>query len=164
MSHTRKPPTGFVATCQCGVVTGALDYQRTDKANAGKIMARWLHQGCTVTPRFENTWQATIGACQCTDTKSASDRPILPKVVAAAITGVDGNVYSLPPPARHHDVGQHMIELGHPQPYPGGGHQGFLLDDGEFVGRTDARVCAAENNQLLPTASKGNILFSEDLW
>ena len=71
MSHTRKPPTGFVATCQCGVVTGALDYQRTDKADAAKIMGRWLQQGCTVTPRFEHTWRATIEACQCTEITSA---------------------------------------------------------------------------------------------
>lgn len=31
-------PVGFVATCQCGVVTGAMDFESTGRREAGKII------------------------------------------------------------------------------------------------------------------------------
>lgn len=34
----KKRPTGFVATCQCGVVVGAMDSKRTDQREAGKLL------------------------------------------------------------------------------------------------------------------------------
>ena len=61
----KKKPTGFVATCQCGVIVGAMDYTRTDRKDAGQMLGKWLHDGCTVEPRFEGTWKATVGACRC---------------------------------------------------------------------------------------------------
>jgi hypothetical protein len=87
-----------------------------------------------------------------------------PSVVAAAIVGRDGIVYHLPPPARHHDVGRHMLEQGHPRPFPGGDAQGFLLSNGEFASRIAARTCAIANQQLLPRAGKTAELYSEDVW
>lgn len=64
---TRKPktPTGYVATCRCGAIVGAMDLGRTDRREAGGLLGRWLAQGCTVAPRFEGTWTATIEACRC---------------------------------------------------------------------------------------------------
>jgi hypothetical protein len=41
--------------------------------------------------------------------------------------------------------------------------QGFLLDDGRFVGRTDALIVAASSGQLLKPTQHAE-LFSEDLW
>jgi hypothetical protein len=58
-------PSGFVAVCQCGVTVGAMDYERTDRREAGKILGEWLLDGCTVSPRFSGTWSETIKPCQC---------------------------------------------------------------------------------------------------
>lgn len=62
---TNKKPTGFVALCQCGVIVGAMDYDRTDRKEAGQLLGKWLHDGCTVEPRFSGTWSATVEACRC---------------------------------------------------------------------------------------------------
>lgn len=88
----------------------------------------------------------------------------LPRVVAAAIVGKDGKVYSLPQPARHHDVGKYMTECGHPVPFPSGKAQGFLMSDGVFASREYAKGCAEYHGQLLPRAGKCRELFSEDVW
>lgn len=61
----KKKPTGFVAVCQCGAIVGALDYGRTDRRDAGKIMGQWLADGCTVSPRFESSWSEKLSACKC---------------------------------------------------------------------------------------------------
>ena len=61
----KRKPTGFVATCQCGVVVGALDYERTDRTEAGRIMGQWLHDGCTISPRFDGHWSAVVRPCIC---------------------------------------------------------------------------------------------------
>lgn len=61
----KKKPTGFIAECQCGLIIGALDYERTDRKEAGHIMGKWLHDGCKVIPKFDSAWQATCNACQC---------------------------------------------------------------------------------------------------
>ena len=87
-----------------------------------------------------------------------------PKVIAAAIKGDDGVIYHLDRPARHHDVGRHMIEKGHHKPFPGGDEQGFLLSNGEFASRIAARTCAIANGQLLKRAGKTHELYSEDVW
>ena len=61
----KKKPTGFVAKCQCGKSVGALDYERTDRKDAGKIIGKWLADGCTVEPRFAGTWTEHIEPCCC---------------------------------------------------------------------------------------------------
>lgn len=68
-----KKPTGFVATCQCGVITGALDATRTDNKDAGRILGGWLSKGCTVTPQFAGTWSAHIHPCQCATQAAKGD-------------------------------------------------------------------------------------------
>jgi hypothetical protein len=66
MPDPRKPPpTGFVATCRCGVVVGAIDYDRTERKDAGALLGKWLHAGCSVEPRFSGSWSATIEPCRC---------------------------------------------------------------------------------------------------
>ena len=65
----KRKPTGFVAICQCSKIVGALDYTRTDRREAGAILGRWLHEGCTVMPHFSCEWSATVEACQCSQAK-----------------------------------------------------------------------------------------------
>ena len=65
----KKNPIGFIAICQCGNVVGAMDYHRTERKEAGKILGEWLASGCTVEPKFEDIWQITIGNCICNDDK-----------------------------------------------------------------------------------------------
>lgn len=66
MTEKRKP-SGFVAVCQCGKTVGALDYERTGRRDAGEILGKWLHNGCTITPQFGASWRATIEQCECDD-------------------------------------------------------------------------------------------------
>lgn len=65
MGETRERPSGFVARCRCGVLTGALDYTRTERREAGKILSRWLTDGQTVEPRFGGRWSADLEPCRC---------------------------------------------------------------------------------------------------
>jgi hypothetical protein len=62
-----QSPTGFVAKCRCGCITGALDADRTERADMGKILGQWLTRGCTVEPRFGGTWTEIIERCKCPD-------------------------------------------------------------------------------------------------
>jgi hypothetical protein len=64
MAEKRKP-TGFVATCQCGAIVGAMDYMRADRKDAGQMLGKWLHEGCAVEPRFAGTWSVDVEACRC---------------------------------------------------------------------------------------------------
>lgn len=70
---SRRKPTGFLATCQCGVVIGAMDYQRTERRDAGKLLGEWLAHGCTVSPQFSGTWSVNVAACRCSE--AAADWP-----------------------------------------------------------------------------------------
>jgi hypothetical protein len=90
--------------------------------------------------------------------------PGLPKVVAAAIKDEHGEVWHLPPPARHHDVLTHMVRSGAKDPVPDA--QGFLMSDGTFADRRRAKVCAEFNRQIewVPNGPRLMQLFSEDLW
>lgn len=61
----KRKPNGFVALCQCGVYVGALDARRTDRKDMGKLLGEWLMDGCTVEPRFVDTWSVQIESCRC---------------------------------------------------------------------------------------------------
>ncbi len=65
MTHIRRAPTGYVATCQCGGVIGAIDIIRASKELVGKTMGSWVARGCTLTPRFESTWEHQLTGCTC---------------------------------------------------------------------------------------------------
>lgn len=94
----RKQPTGFVAKCQCGAIVGAMDYRMCDstrsvlaviqrlphlnplshrmtsRREAGETLGRWLHYGCTVEPRFAETWSVDVGSCLCCNNGSTEYR------------------------------------------------------------------------------------------
>ena len=82
------------------------------------------------------------------------------QVLKAAIK-YKGIVYSLPKPARHHDV----IKLIHEKTGDINiiGDQGFLLDEGLFVNRYIAMKFATRAGQL-KNKEPISELYSEDLW
>ena len=81
--------------------------------------------------------------------------------IVAAACQVDGLTFSLPAPARHHDVLWSMRSLG----VEGVEAQGFLDHRGVFVGRKAAMMIANNWGQLAPGEfSEGGELFSEHLW
>lgn len=84
------------------------------------------------------------------------------RIVAAAIFQ-DGQVYSSPPPARHHDLIRMMAETMK-LPTPIQGEQGFILETGTFVRRKPALHIARETGQIIEKNGNANMLFSEDLW
>lgn len=67
-------PTGFIAKCRCGAITGALDADRTDRKDMGKMLGDWLMRGCTVEPRFGGTWTETMTACTCPTQQHSEQR------------------------------------------------------------------------------------------
>lgn len=86
-----------------------------------------------------------------------------PKILVAACY-YEGKVYSLPPPARHHDVIKHMADelktekLGYYE-------QGFVDSLGRFVRRKPAMLIAKRAGQILENrAPVLDDLFSENLW
>lgn len=83
------------------------------------------------------------------------------RVVAAAVKH-RGEVHSLPPPARHHDVLRMMHESGIQQ--DGTSEQGFLLSNGRFCRRRPACVIAERAGQIIEKTHPKDVLFSEDLW
>jgi hypothetical protein len=82
-------------------------------------------------------------------------------ITGSAIVGEDGKVYSLPKPARHHNVIRMMVEQGHRTPVCG--EQGFVLDDGRYVNRKQAAALALESKQIIELRWPPD-LYSEDLW
>lgn len=58
-------PIGFIARCQCGVFVGAMDYERTDRKEAGSLLGKWLADGCTVEPVFKSPFSCTVEPCKC---------------------------------------------------------------------------------------------------
>lgn len=60
----RKKPTGYVATCQHGLVIGAIDLERTDREGGGKILGSWIAKGCTLEPRFTGSWSVSGESCE----------------------------------------------------------------------------------------------------
>lgn len=78
-----------------------------------------------------------------------------------------GTVYSLPRPARHHTVMQHIWDTFGDKVFIGPGAQGFVTSRGRFVNRREALriVKLARQPQIDHSAlNAGGRLFSEDLW
>ena len=85
------------------------------------------------------------------------------RVVSVAIKLRDV-VYSLPPPARHHDVIRDMrVRHGIVEDQNAEWEQGFLLNDGRFARRVAAGAIAVGNGQIAALKWPPN-LYSEDLW
>lgn len=86
------------------------------------------------------------------------------RIECVAIMDRDGTIYSLPQPARHHDVIPMMVnEKGCQRPVLSSG-QGFLTEDETFVNRVAAKRIATEAGQLLEREAGLRELFSEDVW
>lgn len=88
-------------------------------------------------------------------------------IVAAAIRR-QGLVFTLPRPARHHDVMRAMFAQGVPAAGDGV-DQGFLTDEGMFLRRAAALGHAIEADQVKVDSDGrpkilGGELTSEDLW
>lgn len=95
--------------------------------------------------------------------------------LATRIVGVAlriGNVIlSALPPARHHTLLMAHYTLAHtdrrPVVHPAPEDQGFLTNEGRFVGRTEALQIAVAAGQMIerkPGQYDGPDLYSEDLW
>lgn len=83
------------------------------------------------------------------------------RIVGVAVK-YNGQIYSLPEPNRHHNV---LRMIG---PIYGEHEEGFILDDGVFIGRRLAMRLARDNGQLKRREGtqfyQGPALYSEDLW
>lgn len=87
--------------------------------------------------------------------------------IATAALLVDGEVWTLPRPSRHHVLIQAWA-IAH---YRGGENgrigeheQGFVTSTGRFVGRHEGKRIAVAAGQLIEGASQSSQLFSEDMW
>lgn len=64
-TETKRKPTGYIATCQCGVLVGAIDLINSERKDAGKVLGNWVANGCLLTPKFDSMWSAYVKPCQC---------------------------------------------------------------------------------------------------
>jgi len=82
-------------------------------------------------------------------------------IVCAAVM-LDGNVWQLPKPARHHHILWAMDQV-----LPGRAieahDQGFVTSSGRYVDRAQAASLAVKAGQLGSLCAPPN-LYSEDLW
>lgn len=74
-----------------------------------------------------------------------------------------GKIYSLPRPARHHDVIARVRGLGLGGPVSAHA-QGFVTDRGRFVDRREACTIARLAGQIVEKHGPRDVLFSEDVW
>lgn len=79
--------------------------------------------------------------------------------IASAAINAGGLIFSLARPARHSDIIRAMSETVEGRPLVG--VQGFVTNDGRFLGRKEAAKLAFESGQI---AEFRDELFTEDLW
>jgi hypothetical protein len=87
--------------------------------------------------------------------------------IAAAACIYRGQVFTLPPPARHHTIIRHVADL-HPEDTDcplihAGADQGFVTSAGRYVEREEAGLIALTAGQTA-ALKWGPPLYSEDLW
>jgi hypothetical protein len=82
------------------------------------------------------------------------------KIVAAAVQ-FNGVIFTIPKPARHHNIVHAMFYMGLPKLAQQ--EQGFLLDSGQYINRKDAAILALANGQVAELEAPP-YLYSEDLW
>lgn len=91
-----------------------------------------------------------------------TDRDAPTRIVAVAIQAY-GLIFTLPAPARHHNVLHAMDAAGLDAGAGGPDAQGFLTKKGDFLGRIGAGECAKRNGQI-EKLQWPPYLYSEDLW
>lgn len=84
----------------------------------------------------------------------------IPDPIIAAAIKLDGKIFSVPKPGRHHDIIHKMVQDG---VKPHAGIQGFVTQSGKFVDRQTGAKIAISNGQVSKLLSPPE-LFSEDLW
>ena len=72
MQKKKPSPNGFIAICECGAVVGALDFNRTDRKDAGNIISEWLMTGHTVKPMYGAYWSVPLEGCRCISDEDAA--------------------------------------------------------------------------------------------
>lgn len=95
-----------------------------------------------------------------TEVRTLPDRQ--PRRIAAAAILCGQQVFSLPAPARHHDVLHEMSQAGLARSH-GEMEQGFITEDGYWLRRAPALYIAEKAGQIV-RRTHPSLLFSEDLW
>lgn len=83
----------------------------------------------------------------------------------------DGQIWTLPRPARHHNILWAMYDVENnsnpeqrPKIIPAHGIQGFIDGSGNFLDRVESAIRAEKCRQLVKPLDAPPNLFSEDLW
>ncbi len=85
------------------------------------------------------------------------------RIISAAVKLPSGGVFTLPMPARHHDLIMHMARSKIPGDVYHQSTQGFFTSLGRFVDREMGMSIARRANQVISN-TQNKRLFSEDLW
>lgn len=92
-------------------------------------------------------------------------------MISAAAILRDGVIWTLPRPARHHNILWAMYDVDNnsapdkrPKIIPATGEQGFVTEKGQFLKRDEAYRVAIKAGQFLKEPCAPPNLFSEDLW
>lgn len=83
-------------------------------------------------------------------------------IIRAAIRTPDGHSWSMPTPARHHDLIRMLSSCGYGPAELS--DQGFRTNKREFVDRIEGLKVATAAGQIREKHGNANELFSEDLW
>lgn len=94
-----------------------------------------------------------------------SDKESRPPAIIGVAIRVDGKVFSLPPPFRHHHILNVVLPgLGVSWNDSDDRDQGFIDAHGRYLTRKQAFINAMLHEQVKGGKLIGNILTSEDLW
>jgi hypothetical protein len=77
----KEQPTGCIARCKCGAIIGAVDFNRMDRKDAGKLLGKWLYKGYTLEPRFGDCWEIFFTECHCNSVKVNKSKSKIEQVV-----------------------------------------------------------------------------------
>jgi hypothetical protein len=86
------------------------------------------------------------------------------EMIVRAALQYNGTVYSLPAPARHHNVMQRMFADNMPSEAMALQNQGFVTSTGRYVDRYEGFRIAKAAGQLWRSPTPPDMLTSEDVW
>ncbi len=125
------------------------------------VKGGWTSLTCSMCGLLYRGWNLKTHCASCAVPKWPEG---IRHIRASAIV-YDGKVWTLPAPARHHDIKRHIV-LTTGKGLSGPDRQGFVDDNGIYVGRVEAAVIAIAAGQLIVRIEdiKAAGLFSEDVW